>query len=143
MGTRCDLVVQWWALFEAGRLDEAAQAGQPDVDVMMPGMPRFRGRAELIAMLTVFREAFPDAHHTLIDAVEQGDKVAVEVRVTATHTGTLRTPQGDVPPSGRTVVWESVDFVTFRDGKIASWHAYFDQMAFAAQLGLLPEPAVS
>jgi ketosteroid isomerase-like protein len=60
---------------------------------------------------------------------------------TGTHTGTFRTAQGDIPATGRPVVIESVDVITLRDGKIASWHTYFDQMAFLAQLGLPPEPA--
>ncbi|HKG27378.1 MAG TPA: ester cyclase, partial [Thermomicrobiales bacterium] len=86
-------------------------------------------------------EAFPNIRHQFLDSIESGDKVAVELEVTGTHIGTFRTPQGDVPATGRSVVWDSTDFVTLRDGKIASWHTYFDQMAFLAQLGLLPEPA--
>jgi hypothetical protein len=33
--------------------------------------------------------------------------------------------------------------VRIRDGLLASWHTYYDQMAFLGQLGLLPEPAAS
>jgi steroid delta-isomerase-like uncharacterized protein len=141
MGQARDVVEQWWSLFEAGRLDEAAAVGQPDVEVKQPGGILLHGPTELISMLQVFREAFPDIRHQVLDVVESGDRIAVELTVTATHTGTFHTPQGDIPPTGRTLVWESVDFITLRDGKIASWHTYFDQMAFLAQLGLLPEPA--
>jgi steroid delta-isomerase-like uncharacterized protein len=143
MGQAKDVVEQWWSLFEADRLDETAQVCQPNVEVRMPGGMHLQGADAVIATLGAFREAFPDMRHELRDSVESGNKVAVEVVVTATHTGTFRTPQGDVPATGRTVVWESVDMVTLRDGKIASWHTYFDQMAFLAQLGLLPEPAAA
>ena len=141
MGQARHIVEQWWSQFEADRLEDTAEICQSDVEVILPGVEGLRGPAEAIATLQAFREAFPDIQHQFLDSVESSDKVAVELRVTGTHTGTFRTPQGDVPATGRSVVWNSTDFVTLRDGKIASWHAYFDQMAFLAQLGLLPEPA--
>jgi steroid delta-isomerase-like uncharacterized protein len=143
MGQAKDMVQQWWSLFEAGRLDETAQTCQPDVEVRLPGGMHQHGPAEVIAALGAFRDAFPDIRHEIRDSVESGNKIAVELVVTATHTGTFRTPQGDISATGRSVVWESTDFVTLRDGEIASWHTYFDQMAFLAQLGLLPEPAAA
>lgn len=72
--------------------------------------------------------------------IEDGDKIALELTVTGNHTATFRTPSGDIPATGRTIVWQSVDGIAIRDGTIASWHTSFDQMAFLAQTGLLPEP---
>jgi steroid delta-isomerase-like uncharacterized protein len=143
MGQARQIVDQWWSMFEAGRLDETAQVCRPDVEVILPGGLRQHGPAEVIPVLAAFREAFPDIRHEVVDVVEAGDKIAIELKVIGTHTGVFITPQGDVPPTGRTVVWESVDFITLRDGLIATWHTYFDQMAFMAQLGLLPEPAAA
>jgi predicted ester cyclase len=125
MGQARNVVEQWWSLFEADRLEETARVCQPDVEVRLPGDMRLLGPDEVIATLGAFREAFPDMRHELLDVVESADKVAVELVVTATHTGTFRTPQGDVLATGRPV----------------AWHTYFGQMAFLAQLGLLPEPA--
>jgi len=143
MGQARTLVDQWWTSFEADRLDDAARLCQPDVETTLPGGMRLHGTETLTAVLATFREAFPDIRHEIVDTVEAGDKIAVELKVSGTHTGPFRTPQGDVPPTGRPVVWESVDVVTVRDGKIASWHTYFDQMAFLAQLGLVPEPVAA
>lgn len=56
-------------------------------------------------------------------------------------TGTLPTPNGPIPPTGRSLNLESVDFIEVVDGKFASWHAYYNQLSFMAQLGLLPAPA--
>lgn len=142
MGQARDLVERWWSLYDGGvPLDEALRLGHPDVELVMPGGMGLHGPEEIAAVLGAFREALPDSRHVVVDAVEAGDKIALEVRATGTHTGVFRTPQGEVPPTGRTIVIESVDFVTVRDGLIASWHTYFDQFAFLAQLGLLPEPA--
>jgi steroid delta-isomerase-like uncharacterized protein len=143
MGQARQIVDQWWSRLEAGRLDETAQICQPDVEVILPGGVRQQGLDEVISVLAGFREAFPDIRHEIVDVVEASDKIAIELKVIGTQTGVFRTPQGDVPPTGRSVVWESVDVITLRDGLIATWHTYFDQMAFLAQLGLLPEPATA
>ncbi|MEA2511592.1 MAG: hypothetical protein QOJ59_1079 [Thermomicrobiales bacterium] len=143
MGQARDAIDQWWSLFAADRLANTAAICQPDIDVMLPGGMRLRGMAEVVPVLHAFCDAFPNIRHDIVDTVEAGDKIAVELAVKGTHSGTFRTPQGDIPATGRTIVWDSVDVVTIRDGKIASWHTYFDQMAFLAQLGLLPEPALA
>jgi steroid delta-isomerase-like uncharacterized protein len=141
MGQARELVERWWSLFEAGRIEESAQLGVPDVEVWQPGGVKITGRAALVEMLTAFYDGFPSITHEIVDCVEAGDKVAVELRITNVHSGIFRTPLGDIPPTGRTIVIESVDMVTVRNGKIISWHTYFDQMSFLGQLGLLPEPS--
>lgn len=56
------------------------------------------------------------------------------------HTGSLPSPNGPIPPTGRTVVLESCDLARTRDGMIISFHSYFDQLSLLAQLGLLADP---
>jgi ketosteroid isomerase-like protein len=86
------------------------------------------------------------------DAVESGELGALDELAqpdiefrgvgAATHgLGELRGPQGDIPATGRPVLWESADYLRVRDGKIASWHVYTDTMAMLVQLGLAPDPA--
>ena len=115
----------------------------PDCDVSMPGGMRVEGPEQLTSLLRAYFSAFPDFRHAIVDSVESpaGDKIAVELRITGTHTGPMQMPEGEIPATGRSVVWESVDLVTVRDGKIAAWHTYYDQLAFLQQLGLVPEPA--
>ena len=50
----------------------------------------------------------------------------------------MPSPNGPIPPTGRTVVLESCDIGHPRDGKVVSFHSYMDQLAMLAQLGLLP-----
>ena len=66
--------------------------------------------------------------------------IAVEGVFAGTHTGALVGPGGEVPPTQRRVEFAFADFFAVRDGKIPQHHTYFDQMAFLAQLGLLPQP---
>ena len=140
MGQIQDLVERWWSLFEAGDLDAAAEFTHDDIEFRMPGA-ELRGRVAVREVLEAYRAAFPDLRHQFLDTVESGDTYAAELRITATHTGTMRTPDGDIPPTGKQVVWQSCDYIKVRDGKIASWHAYFDQVAFLTQLGLMPDAA--
>jgi hypothetical protein len=73
----------------------------------------------------------------VVDAIESGNGIAVELRITMTHTGTFATAMSDVPPTGSRVVVDSCDVVHVEaTGKVASWQTYLDQAGFIAQLGV-------
>ena len=74
-----------------------------------------------------------DVHYDIEDIIAEGDKVAVRMTQSGTHTGTVR----DIPPTGKRF---SVDYVQrFRvaDGKIAEMWAVRDYLSRMQQLGLL------
>ena len=74
--------------------------------------------------------------------VEQGDTIAAEWTFAGTNTGPLVMPDGtELPPTGKRIEFKGMELVQFRDGKAAVDHVYWDNMAFAGQLGLLPEAA--
>lgn len=143
MGTLKVIVDRTWSALEAGRFDALQGAFTPDAELVMPGDLRVRGIAQIEPVLRAYFAAFPDLKHEVVTSVEEGDRIALELHITGTHTGTLMTPNGPIPATGRNVDWHSVDMITVADGKIATWHAYYDQMAFLGQLGLLPEPATA
>jgi ketosteroid isomerase-like protein len=64
----------------------------------------------------------------------------VEGRFVGTHTGPLAAPDGDVEPSGASVDLRFADFSRVQDGKIVSYHTYYDQLGLLTQLGLMGEP---
>jgi ketosteroid isomerase-like protein len=73
--------------------------------------------------------------HILDDlAVEEG-------RFTGTHNGVLRTPTGDIPPTGRSVSLDYIQVLRFRDGKHISFSLMFDRLLMLEQLDLVPAPA--
>jgi hypothetical protein len=50
------------------------------------------------------------------------------------------TPQAETSPAtGAELLFESVDLVRIRDGKILSWHVYCDSVPVLRSLGLMPE----
>ena len=100
---------------------------------------RMRGWAELRPVLEAYLTAVPGLHHEVVAAVQTSDSVAVELRITMQHTGVFTTPNGELPPTGNTVVLDACDVVRLNaDGKVKSWHAYFDQASMMAQLGVTP-----
>jgi predicted ester cyclase len=139
--TAKEITDRLWATFEAGDFDALMELVHPD------GL-EFRGvgveiddRAEFRGFMEAYREGFPDLRHEVLDHVESGETVALELHVRGTHTGPLQGPQGEIPATGRTVLWVSCDYVKVRDDRVVSWHAYTDMLAFMVQLGLMPDPA--
>lgn len=131
------LTDQFWALFEAGKLAELGELVDPDVHFQMPGA-EMRGREPLMQMLAAYRTAFPDLRHDVRHHVESGDTIALELKIVATHTGPMQTPQGTVPATGKKVEWTSCDYIRVKNGRFVSWHAYYDSVPFLTALGLLP-----
>jgi ketosteroid isomerase-like protein len=70
-----------------------------------------------------------------------GDVAVEEGVFTGTHDGVLRTPAGDVAPTGRRVAVAYLQVLRFRDGKHVSFNLMFDRLLMLEQLGLVPAPA--
>src|SRR4051812_28814970 len=140
MGEALDLTREALERNDANDVDGFIAMQAADCEWLTPDGP-LHGRDAVRDYMRRFRAAFPDGRHTIDRAVEDGDRVAVEGRWTGTHTGAFATPQGDVPPTGQPV---TMTFALFVEGDFAKREAsrvaiYMDQMAMAAQLGLLPE----
>lgn len=112
----------------------------PDL-VMRAGGVEFHGVDAVIPMLEAHYAAFPDSIHRFLGLVEQGDTVAIQMQVVATHTGTYRTPLGDFPGTGRRISWYSSAFIEVLDGRARFWTAYLDVMAILREVGYVPVPA--
>ena len=87
-------------------------------------------------MWNTWQQAFPDNRIETI-AIHADDRGGVhEFRATGTHTGTLRGPAGEIPATGRTTQMNMCGVYEFDEGKITSFHLYFDQAELLGQLGL-------
>ena len=84
-------------------------------------------------------KSFPDSHLRLVNRVESGDWVADETEWTATHKGPINVPgQAPIPPTGKQMKGMAVAVGQTREGKVHRLNIYYDNMAFMAQLGLMP-----
>jgi steroid delta-isomerase-like uncharacterized protein len=111
----------------------------PDAVMIQPDTSApVRGRDALLKYYTVMFKAMPDWKVNFSLVAIHGDTIICEGVGSATFTGTLSTPQGDVPPTGKKVAMKMAFFGKINaEGLIAEDRSYFDNMEFARQLGLI------
>jgi ketosteroid isomerase-like protein len=127
--------------FNAHDMDGFAAVLADDVVFAAPGGIEGQGKEACAAFFGGWIEAFPDTH-VEITGVHIVDDVAVEEGAfTGTHHEVLRTPDGEIPPTGRPVRIDYIQVLRFRDGKHVSFHLMFDRLAMLEQLGLVPAAA--
>jgi predicted ester cyclase len=127
--------------FNAHDLDGFAAVLADDVTFSAPGGLHGVGRDACVAFFGSWLQAFPDGRVD-VDAVHVvGDVVVEEGTFTGTHGGVLRTPTGEIPPTGRPVAVDYLQVLRFRDGKHASFNLVFDRLAMLEQLGVVSGPA--
>jgi predicted ester cyclase len=120
--------------------DAEAEPWSADAEFVAPGA-RLRGRTDVLNFLRVYWDAFPDAHNEVTRLIAEGPVVSAEGTFTGTHTGTMRTPQGELPPTQRRVEFRWSVVCDVRGEELVSEHLYFDQLDLLTQLGLGPTPA--
>jgi limonene-1,2-epoxide hydrolase len=106
------------------------------LEIQAPGGPRLTGREAAETIWNMYNEAFPDNRLDII-AIHADDRGGVhEGRATGTHTGTLRGPAGEIAATGRSADMRFCGVYEIDEGKITSFHLYFDQAELMSQLGL-------
>lgn len=101
---------------QRGDLDACARHLTEDFVVNLPGLPEpLHGREIWRAGVQAMRDGFPDLRTTIEDIFAAGDRVAVRLRFTGTHTG----PFQDVPPTHRRVTFTSIDIYRVDSDRIA------------------------
>ena len=130
--------------YNAGDLDGVIDLYADDA---VQGMPDgiFEGRSAIHDRLARELEAIPDVTHTVMSFIEQGDAFADEWTFVGTQTGPFLLPNGTVlPPTGKRVEVRGMEIVRVGpDGKIVLNTLYYDNLAVAEQLGLVPEGAIA
>src|SRR4051794_370303 len=108
-----DLAEMHYAAFNARDFAKAPQIYSPDVVVVEPAAGRIEGIDALLAHSDAFITGLPDARLEVTSVVDDGRRVVMEGLFIGTNTGPLRTPNGELPPTGRPLrlpycdVWES------------------------------------
>ncbi len=109
-----------------------------DIESVLPGGMTLRGPDQVAEVVGRFWEALPDVRVIADNEITSGAFAVIEGRLIGTHSGTFRTPQGDIPPSGNQVSLRYASVKRIEGGKIASEHLYYDQMEFLQQIGAMP-----
>lgn len=126
--------------FNAHDLEALARDAAPDIEATAPGDVRLKGPQALKEYNQNFITAFPDARVEAKNIFTQGSTVIVEGIFTGTHDGTLKTPMGDVPATGRKVRGEFVQILEVDRGLVKRDSLLYDQVQLMTQLGMAPAP---
>ena len=127
----------WEEIFPACDVEGLAEVTDPDAVSRgrRPDEPGgFEGvKRTMLWLATVFSDQRWEIH----DLLGEGDLVAVRLTHHGRHTGNLM----GIPPTGREVAYEYVQFLRFRDGKVIEQWSVRDDMTLMRQLGVVPPPS--
>ena len=93
------------------------------------------GADAIIEALQGWKAAMPDVKGTVTSAVEDGQRVVLEIVWEGTQTGEMVTEQGTIPPSGKRQRTPSAFLFEFEEGKLKESRHYFDMLTFLKQIG--------
>lgn len=98
------------------------------------------GRDAIEQTTIAMGDAFPNMRWTIVTLLEDDNRVACELHIEGSHDGPLSMPEGELPPTGRTVSFDVLEILEFNeDGLVAEHREYMDPGAVMAQLGVVPQ----
>lgn len=111
----------------------------PDVVVHDPLSGTSQGIDAFKGLMAFFNAAFPGHRVSVEGIVADGDQVAVLHTHTATNSGSFM----GMPPTGKTVLVNGVEYFRLRDGKVVEFWRKDDDVSMLMQLGVIamPQPA--
>jgi predicted ester cyclase len=126
--------------FNAHDLEAVARDAAPDIESTAPGDIKLKGPQAVKEFNQNWINAFPDARIEAKSIFAQGNHVIVEGVFTGTNNGTLKTPMGDLPATGRKAKGEFVQIFEVDRGLVKKSSLIYDQVQLMTQLGMAPAP---
>jgi predicted ester cyclase len=125
-------------IWNGRRLDRIPELYSPDHYVDdRPYAPMRHGHDAVREMVERAYETMPDYHEELLDAIAEGERVAVHLRISGTQTG----PWGPIAPTGRRLDFEEMLFLTFdADGRVLHQRGIVDNLHGLRPAGAVPNP---
>jgi len=107
----------------------------PEAIFRVPGHSEpMRGPAGYLAIIGMMRRGFPDIQWTLEEMIAEGDKVAARFTMRGTHSG----PFFGVPPTGKTIAVQAMNFYRLAGGQFVEERGQPDLLGLLQQIGAAP-----
>ena len=107
----------------------------PDADFHVPGRPQpVRGPSGYLEIIAMMRGGFPDIQWTLEEMVAEGDKIAARFTMRGTHKGMFM----GVPPTGKKIAVQAVNFYRLLHGQFVEERGQPDLLGLMQQIGAYP-----
>ena len=113
-----------------------AKASEDVTAMVMSANLELRGREGYRRFMQGWATAFPDAQVEITRIVADENSAVVEFVGRGTHDGPLKTPNGEIPPTGKPIHIPFCDVLEFQDGEIIRIRNYFDTGMMLKQMGL-------
>jgi steroid delta-isomerase-like uncharacterized protein len=133
------LAEKYQEAFDNKDMAALAQLYAEDATLIESGEPEpIQGREAIERSGAVIFRAMPDFRAKFTPIVISGNYIVFEVVSQGTFTGPLASPEGDIPPTGKSVI-NKVAFIAKvnADGLIEEDRTYYDTAEFMRQLGLV------
>ncbi len=109
----------------------------PDAVFHVPGRAEpMRGPAGYLAIIGMMRGGFPDIQWTLEQLITEGDMLAARFTMRGTHKGDFF----GIPPSGRPIQVQAMNFYRIAGGTIVEERGQPDLLGLMMQIGAVPAP---
>ena len=120
-----------------GSEELAQELISPDAVFHVPGRPEpMRGPAGYRAVIGMMRGGFPDIRWTLEEMISADDKVAARFTMRGTHRGSIF----GVPPTGKTIAVQAINFYRLSGGQFVEERGQPDLLGLLMQIGAVPPP---
>jgi steroid delta-isomerase-like uncharacterized protein len=114
----------------------AAELISTDAVFHVPGRPEpMRGPAGYLAIIGMMRGGFPDIQWTLEETIAEGDKVAARFTMRGTHQGNFF----GVPPTGKKIVVQAMNFYRLSGGQFIEERGQPDLLGLLQQIDAVPK----
>ena len=123
-----------------GDFNEAHKYIAPDISIYTNGRSfttEGGGPAMAKESIESWRALAPDVRMELTQEIREKHRIAIEFRITGTHTGDVP----GLPASGEAIDVEGTAFMTLSGNKITEVWTVFDSLAVAVQTGAVEAPA--
>ena len=113
----------------------ASELISPNATFYVPGRPEsMRGPIGYLEIIGMMRGGFPDIQWTLEEMIAEGDKIAARFTMRGTHQGTFF----GVPPTGRKIVVQAMNFYRLSGGHFVEERGQPDLLGLMQQIGAVP-----
>lgn len=113
----------------------AQQLISPVANFHVPDQPEpLQGPKGYLMIIAMMRHGFPDIQWTLEDMVAEDDKVAARFTMRGTHQGEFF----GVPPTGKPIVVQAINFYRLAGDQIVEEYGQPDMLGLLRQIGAVP-----
>jgi steroid delta-isomerase-like uncharacterized protein len=113
----------------------ATELISPNAIFYVPGRPEpLKGPTGYLAVIGMMRAGFPDVQWTLEQMIAEGDGVAARFTMRGTHRG----PFFGVPPTGKPIEVQAMNFYRLSGGQFVEERGQPDLLSLLQQIGAVP-----